>query len=261
VSVPQQPTNSSLRVFFFLYVCFCFAISTVFQAFFVSYLVEPKYEKKLESLEELLDSNVVYGEHPAINYALGTLSYPEFAKFVEYKKLKDDCSDIWKCVERLITKRDIASLINPGIATYVARELGNVDVGKLICSFDQIVLPEIIVVLFKKGNPLLDRFNILMRRYLEAGFLEVFWTELQHRASLRGAGRFTEATGGVPFPFSVSHLTPAFVVLLVGTVLSSLVFIAEVIVKWLCKRKRKNYSRFRRVTVLYWYYRSHFRCT
>jgi hypothetical protein len=42
VSVPQQPTNSCLRLFFFLYVCFCFAISTVVQAFFVSYLVEPK---------------------------------------------------------------------------------------------------------------------------------------------------------------------------------------------------------------------------
>jgi hypothetical protein len=45
VSVPQQPTTSTLRYFFFLYVCFCFAIITVFQALFVSYLVEPKYEK------------------------------------------------------------------------------------------------------------------------------------------------------------------------------------------------------------------------
>jgi hypothetical protein len=42
VSVPQQSTNCTLRVFFFLYVCFCFAVSTLFQAFFVSYLVEPK---------------------------------------------------------------------------------------------------------------------------------------------------------------------------------------------------------------------------
>ena len=54
VSVPQQPTSSSLRAFFFLYVCFCFAISTVFQAFFVSYLVEPTYEKEIETLDELV---------------------------------------------------------------------------------------------------------------------------------------------------------------------------------------------------------------
>jgi len=46
VSVPQQPTTSSLRVFFFLYVWFCFVISTKFQAIFVSYLVEPKYERR-----------------------------------------------------------------------------------------------------------------------------------------------------------------------------------------------------------------------
>jgi len=63
VSIPQQPTTSTLRVFFFLYVCFCFAISTVFQAFFASYVLEPKYEKKLETLDDLLDSDVVYGIH------------------------------------------------------------------------------------------------------------------------------------------------------------------------------------------------------
>ena len=68
VSVPQQPTTSRLRGFFFLYVCFCFAISTVFQAFFVSYLVEPKYGKKLETLDDLLNSDVVYGYHPVIDF-------------------------------------------------------------------------------------------------------------------------------------------------------------------------------------------------
>jgi len=255
VPVPQQPTISSLRNLFFLYVCFCFSISTVFQAFFVSYLVEPKYEKKLETLEDLLYSDVVYGYHPVINYFLDTLSCPEGVKFFEHKELKEDCSDVRTCVERMVTKRDIASVIAPFLATYVAKELGTVDVGKIICSLDQIALSASITVLFKKGNPLLDRFNILMRRYLEAGFLEMHWTELQHRASLRGTARFTEAAVDSFFVFSLSHLTPAFVVMLVGTVLSSLVFIVEVIVKCLCKRSRKNFSRFRKMRVLYWYHR------
>jgi len=48
VSVPQLPTTSILRIFFLLYVCYCFAISTVFQAFFVSYLVEPDKTTKLK---------------------------------------------------------------------------------------------------------------------------------------------------------------------------------------------------------------------
>jgi len=68
MSVLQQPRTSSLRVFFFLFVCFCIAINIVFQAFFVSYLVEPTYDKKLETLDELLDADVVYGHHPVLSF-------------------------------------------------------------------------------------------------------------------------------------------------------------------------------------------------
>jgi hypothetical protein len=80
VSVPQQPTTSTLRVFFFLYVCFCFAVSTVFRAFFVSYLVESMYKKKLESLENLLDSDVVYGIHQIFSFVKGFANISEFVK-------------------------------------------------------------------------------------------------------------------------------------------------------------------------------------
>ena len=107
VSVPQQPTTSTLRVFFFLYVCFCFAISTVFRAFFVSFLEEPKYEKKIETLEELLDFEVVYGKHSFLTFAQDPVPYTELVKLLEENRLKGDCSDVRKCVERMIRKRDI----------------------------------------------------------------------------------------------------------------------------------------------------------
>jgi hypothetical protein len=197
--------------------------------------VEPKYEKQLQTLDELLESDVVYGYHTAINYFQDTISYPEFVKFLAHKKLQEDCSDIRKCVKRLITQRDLACTTSLMLATYVAREMGTGDVGKVICTLDGVLMSAGVSVLFKKGNPLLDRFNILMRRYLEAGLLERLLTELQHRAILRGGSKFREATGDVVFAFSVSHLVPAFVVLLVGTILSSLLCFAELILNCLCK--------------------------
>jgi hypothetical protein len=200
--------------------------------------VEPKYEKKLETLEELLDSDVVYFYHPAVSYAQETVSYPEFVQFFERKEEKEEYTDVRKCVERMITQRDVAAVLLPVFATYVAREMGTVDVGKIICSLDQVAISGGITILFKKGNPLLGRFNILMRHFLEAGFQERLWTELQHRAALRGGQSFRESPGDMFFVFSVSHLMPAFVVLLIGTVLSSVEFIAEVIVYLLCKRRR-----------------------
>jgi hypothetical protein len=251
VSVPRQPRSSTLRVFSFLYVCFCFAISTVFQAFFVSYLVEPKYEKNLETLEELLDSDIVYVYHPSVKYVQATASYPEFRKFLENKRLKEDCSDVRKRVERMITKRGIGSITIPYFAIYVAGELGTMDVGRLICSFDEEIMCGCTTFLFKKGNPLLDRSNFLMRRYLEAGLLENVWTELHHRSALRSGGRLREAAGDVFFVFSLCHVMPAFVVLLVGSVLSSVVFIGELIVNCLCKREEKKNSRRRRFRMLY----------
>ena len=88
VSVPQQPTNSSLRFFFFLYVCFCFAISTIFQAFFVSYLVEPNYEKKIETFDELLESDLVYGYNQIFLHFKDTLAWSEFVNFFDQKTQK-----------------------------------------------------------------------------------------------------------------------------------------------------------------------------
>jgi len=146
------------------------------------------YEKKLETLDDPMESEVVYGNLSALNFAQYQLSYPELVNFHEHKSPQEECSDIRKCVERMITKRDFAILNSPFFATYVARYLGNVDVGKLICSLDETVMSAGLILLFKKGNPHLDRFNILMRRYLEAGLLERLWTELQHRASLRVGG-------------------------------------------------------------------------
>ena len=160
--------------------------------------------------------------------------------FLEHKNFKEDCNDIRKCVERLITKIDIATLVPPLMATYVAREMGTVDVGKIVCSLDDTILSVGSTILFKKGNALQDRFNFLMRRYLEAGLLERLWTELQHRTSLKGGRRFRDAAGDMFFAFSVSHLMPAFVVLLVGTVLSAVVFIGELIWNCLCNRRTKK---------------------
>jgi len=72
----------------------------------------------------------------------------------------------------MITKRDISKIQNPSYVNRVAREIGTEGVGKLVCSFEEALGTLGVIVLFKKGNPFPERFNILMRRYLEAGLPE-----------------------------------------------------------------------------------------
>jgi hypothetical protein len=47
VSVTNIPSYWNFRILFLVYVCYCFAMNTVFQAFFISYLVEPGYVKEI----------------------------------------------------------------------------------------------------------------------------------------------------------------------------------------------------------------------
>jgi hypothetical protein len=100
--------------------------------------VEPNYEKKLETLDDLLNSDVVYGYQTVIYYGQDTLSYPEFVTFLEHKTLTEDCSDFRRGFERFITKIEIFSFFfHDFLATYVAKKLGTVDVDKLVCSLDE----------------------------------------------------------------------------------------------------------------------------
>jgi hypothetical protein len=200
--------------------------------------VEPNYEKQLETLDDLLHSDVIYGDQPVLSYFKISIEYPELTTFLDYKKSKQDCEKLY-CISRMITKRDIAMINSPLCFRFFAKKLGTVNLDRIICSFDENIITVLLTVLCKKGNPLLDRFNILMRRYLEAGFQERVWADVQHRVSLKSGGRIVEAAGDTFFPFSISHLKPAFFVLLVGTVLSSVVFIGELIVNCLCKRRGK----------------------
>jgi hypothetical protein len=83
--------------------------------------VERNYERKLETLDEILSSDVVYGSNPFLSFSQDTFSYPE----------------LLKCFERMIGKRGIASFIAPFFANYVPRDLGNVDFGKIIRSLNE----------------------------------------------------------------------------------------------------------------------------
>jgi len=111
--------------------------------------VEPKYEKKIETLDELLDSDLVFGHIQLLPYLKESVSYPEIVNFFDQKKQKEVCLDSYSCFKRMITKRDMAYPCSSVYAAYCARELGIVDVGKTICSLDQASVSGTIIALLK----------------------------------------------------------------------------------------------------------------
>jgi len=81
VSATNIPNTCKFRFIFIVYVCYCFAINTVFQAFFISYLVAPGYGKKFETSDELLHSIFAYGHNDATEVVLVSMLYKNHERF------------------------------------------------------------------------------------------------------------------------------------------------------------------------------------
>ncbi|KAJ9592554.1 hypothetical protein L9F63_015789 [Diploptera punctata] len=65
VPAPQMPRTVKLRMFLFLWICHCLILSTVFQCFFTSFLVEPGFERPMTSIREIMDKAEVLFVHPS----------------------------------------------------------------------------------------------------------------------------------------------------------------------------------------------------
>jgi hypothetical protein len=59
VSLNTQPRSAPLRLFFFCWVCYSVAISTVFQAYLTTFLMEPGYEEPIRNIEQMLKSEKI----------------------------------------------------------------------------------------------------------------------------------------------------------------------------------------------------------
>ena len=61
ISVPQKPRKIPLRCFFLAWVCYSFAIGTVFQTYLTTFLVDPGMKPHIMNMEELLESGMLLG--------------------------------------------------------------------------------------------------------------------------------------------------------------------------------------------------------
>jgi len=229
VSVPEMPRSWNLRIFFLIYVCYCFAISTVFQAFFVSYLVEPGYGEKISKFQELLDSSINYGFNSGLEVIMGTMDFWDYLKFPLTRRV--DCAIPKSCLTRMISDGDIATFSYVEYTSYIFNELGHLGEMKSPCYLDEDFNYIYLGSLFYRGHPMMNQFNKLIRRCLEGDLVLSYWRQLNHEALLRSRTKSDEDGNSMYFVFTLSHMFPAFSVLCFGYLCSLIVLFAEILHK------------------------------
>jgi len=239
-SAMNTPKTWKFKSIFLVYVWYCFAMSTVFQVFFTPYLVEPGYGKKFETFDDLLHSHLVYGYNDGLEGGMASTSFDEYLRFPSSRR--QDCNDLVECTRRIANNGQLCIISGPKISQYIASEMGIQDASKFLCAFEDNLFTTGFIFLLNNGSPFLKRLNELTSRSLEGGLLDRYWAQLLWIMNLRSKMKFGDGEEDTYFVFSLSHLSPAFCVLGFGYVLSSVVFLVEIIVKWIAKDRTVKWS-------------------
>ena len=132
-------------------------MSTVFQAFFISYLVEPGYGEKTETFQERLDSSFNYGFNAALEFTMMKMEFSDLLQFPLTRRV--NCAELKSCLIRMINDGEVATLSAPIYAKYLSNEFGHQCEMNSPCSLDENVICGSAVALFSNGNPLVNQFN------------------------------------------------------------------------------------------------------
>jgi hypothetical protein len=238
VSVPEMPRTFRVRALFILLVWYSFAMSTIFQSFFTSFLVSPGYVSRLSSLDDLSHSGLKYGSNRDIDKFLRSVEY------VEHDRLnldRFDCLDHEKCLERIFIEGDTAFVTATFMAQYIATRVGKTSDESRLCFLDENLFSANLAMYLRKGHPVIESFNVVIRHCFEAGLVDKYWSDFIFNLTLQNMRKseelYCQTCSDMYFVFSLTHLRVVFIVLGFGHVLSVAVFVAELICKWLSKRR------------------------
>jgi hypothetical protein len=234
VSVPQKPVSLSLRIFFITWVWYSVAMTTVYQAYLIGFLVNPGFERSITTVNDLIQSGIEYG-YPAEMDAL-TYSDPPYNII---KKNRKTCKTVYKCLQRVIERKDFATMFDNFRAEYFRTRLLFHNIHVPVCTLQEDIVIIPILMYMAKGNPLLHRFNEIINRMFEAGLFVKWWNDFMSSSRLEDNPFDDDDTNFSDFAanelntdyttFSLITLEVVFHILLIGEIFSTFVFLVEVL--------------------------------
>jgi hypothetical protein len=234
VSVQQMPRTKIVRILFVLFVVHSYAVNTVYQIFFTSFLVDPGTTRQITSLEELLESGIEYGYVPLWDFTLNASNDATHGKIILGKI---NCTDRLYCFARVDVTGDFAYFDgDEARSVYLSRKKN----GRL-CSIQDGRLVHKYAMYLKKDSYLIKHINYALSLINEHGFTrklasksyDNYWYKFNNfNNTLMTAGDET-SLNETYFSFSTSHLAFAFYIHILGCSVALVAFLTEILFRGL----------------------------
>jgi hypothetical protein len=214
VAVTKMPRSYHLRIVIFAWICYCFSVSTLFQTFLTTFLVDPGLHKQIANLHELSQSKMEHAIPPRMNYMYGIQD--ALTKLIDTGHEMDDYE---KGVEKIIDTGNFALFAE---SRKVDKYLASTKMRNKVCVMNYYeVDSHRMVNLFSRGTQILEQFNKYVTRIQESGEIT------KHE---RDRWTFSSSFDDEDyFVFSFSHLLVAFYALTIGHSLGCVMFLLELL--------------------------------
>lgn len=221
VSVVEMPRSSPLRVLFIAWLIYSLAINTLFQTYVTVFIMNPGVEHQIDSYEELGESELEFAFEEFYNSFLSE-------ETLKTLKPRYVCEGPHSCFLYAISNHGKALLTSRVFALSEADTLGYARNFPLH-SFTEDMFQLYIVMVFREGYPLLESFNTIITRLVEAGLSNKFLEDVMDMLRSKNDSLAFDTSFDYT-PMSASHLHSPFVLLFLGFASSFVIFLGELII-------------------------------
>jgi hypothetical protein len=243
VSVQTQPRSAPLRLFFFCWVWYSVVISTVFQAYLTSFLMEPGYEEPIRTVDQMLEGKKKFGIVQGYEELFDTSYYANSAVFNKAVR----CSSVDECFTWANVHHNISIILSDTQAGSFRefRTWSDENNRPLLCTLkDGIVTSFGIVFFVRKAGYLLKHINDIIVRLVEGGLL--MHIKKQSLDKREEQTKYNSANLADSYTaVSIAQLQTPFYILLLGYILAFACFVIEML--WHCYKSKRRVTNGRSV--------------
>jgi hypothetical protein len=160
------------------------------------------------------------------------------------------CKSSYKCFRRVIERKEFATMFGRFHAEYFRNRLLLHNIHMPFCTLQEVIVMFRITMYMTKDNPLLHRFNSIITHMFEAGLFDKWLNNFMSSSRLDDHPLDDDDSNFSDFamidlktdnsPFSLNHLQVVFYVLPIGQIISTFVFLAEVLYYRACITATNN---------------------
>jgi hypothetical protein len=218
-------------------VIYSLAVSTVFQTFVSSFLVDPGFEEQISTMEEILRSGIRYGMYRTF---VGLFSDLPKTQREEMMNHTEQCSKVEDCARKVAREGNYATVLATVTAEYLNtnKTLDNTGVGLLYMLKEINLWTNFQIFLLPRGSEFLRPFNRLVRVAQEAGLVTYFWKDMLSTSTLKSGSLRVRSSLDEYTVFTLAYLQSAFYLLVLGNCCALCTLLAELTChRWVTGRR------------------------